>query len=84
MSSLKETEHEVVNEKASDLGDDVLDQKLSKDDPAIDTEIRYYMSGPKLVVLTAGLCLALFLLGLDTAIVSTVSSLEEFHKLNRD
>jgi len=33
----------------------------------------YYMSGPKLGLLIAGLCLALFLLGLDTSIVSTVS-----------
>jgi hypothetical protein len=37
-------------------------------------EKQYYMSGPKLGILIAGLCLALFLLGLDTAIVSTVSN----------
>jgi hypothetical protein len=36
-------------------------------------ETQYYMSGPKLFVLIASLCLALFLLGLDTAIISTVS-----------
>jgi hypothetical protein len=38
-------------------------------------ETQYYMSGSKLAILISGLCLALFLLGLDTAIVSTVRTL---------
>ena len=33
---------------------------------------QYFMSGSKLAILMTGLCLALFLIGLDTAIVSTV------------
>ena len=33
---------------------------------------QYYMSGPKLGVLMTGLCIALYLLGLDTSIVATV------------
>jgi hypothetical protein len=52
------------------------DSTLDKNDGgAVDVaDQKYYMSGSKLGVLIAGLCLALFLLGLDTAIVSTVSS----------
>ncbi|KAH8893587.1 MFS general substrate transporter [Thozetella sp. PMI_491] len=43
------------------------------------------MSGPKLVLLIAGLCLALFLLGLDTAIVSTaVPKITETFNSTRD
>ena len=59
------------------------DEKLYPADPTFDkndggtvgeAEGKHYMSGAKLNVLIAGLCLALFLLGLDTAIVSTVSN----------
>ena len=32
----------------------------------------YYLTGSKLAILMTGMCLALFLIGLDTAIVSTV------------
>ena len=38
-------------------------------------ETQYYMSGSKLGILIGSLCLALFLLGLDTAIISTVGRL---------
>jgi hypothetical protein len=40
----------------------------------------YFVTGSKLAVLITGLCLALFLIGLDTAIVSTVCNLERQEK----
>jgi hypothetical protein len=71
MSSSNRTELELADEKTSDPRDSTFE----KDDggPVNSIEDHYYMSGPKLGILIAGLCLALFLLGLDTAILSTVS-----------
>ena len=66
------------NEEGAGLPDDKLSNPLETSDTKITDsfagydEKQYYMSGPKLGLLIAGLCLALFLLGLDTAIVSTV------------
>ncbi len=73
MSSPNGTELKLADEKASSLRDPTFDDNLNDGGPVNDNEERYYMSGPKLGVLIASLCLALFLLGLDTAIVSTVS-----------
>ncbi|KAL7908505.1 major facilitator superfamily domain-containing protein [Trichoderma velutinum] len=39
--------------------------------PSSSDEEQYFMTGPKLAFVIGGLCIALFLLGLDTAIVST-------------
>jgi hypothetical protein len=71
MSTSNSTELELPDEKAYHA-----DSAFSKNDGGtVDVAVEnYYMSGPKLGVLIAGLCLALFLLGLDTAIVSTVSN----------
>ena len=72
MSSHNGTEFELPDEKTPNPGDSTFDKN---DDLPVDyNEGQYYMSGPKLGLLIAGLCLALFLLGLDTAIVSTVSN----------
>jgi hypothetical protein len=54
--------------------EDGLRHELSATNDMYD-ETKYYMSGSKLAILISGLCLALFLLGLDTAIVSTVGNL---------
>lgn len=71
MSAHNGTELESPNEKKPNPGDSTLNQN---DDGLVGSNGEtYYMSGPKLGLLIAGLCLALFLLGLDTAIVSTVS-----------
>lgn len=73
MASISETDHESLDEKK--LGSN--NSPLNRDDGgALDSRNhgQYYMSGPKLGILISGLCLALFLLGLDTAIVSTVSN----------
>jgi hypothetical protein len=50
------------------------DTPSSGDDgqPSSQSEDQYFMKGSKLAFVIAGLCVALFLLGLDTAIVSTV------------
>jgi hypothetical protein len=69
---LSNIEGELPDEKASDLGDSALN--LEDDSPVDYNEEQYYMSGPKLGILIGGLCLALFLLGLDTSIVSTVTN----------
>jgi hypothetical protein len=73
MASSSGTEAEFPDEKAPNAGD----SSLGKHDGDSDgyNEEQYYMSGLKLGFLMTGLCLALFLLGLDTAIVSTVSIL---------
>jgi hypothetical protein len=72
MSSSNITERELSSEKAPDPGDSAFDKNDGS--PVSYNEEQYYMSGPKLGLLISGLCLALFLLGLDTAIVSTVSN----------
>jgi hypothetical protein len=70
MSSSDVTEREISDEKVSHPGDHAFDKY--DDSPITYNEEQYYMSGSKLGLLIAGMCLALFLLGLDTAIVSTV------------
>ncbi|KAH8803437.1 major facilitator superfamily domain-containing protein [Xylogone sp. PMI_703] len=65
MSSTSGTDFDTPDEKKLDTSDSTP----NKDGDG--NHGQYYMSGPKLNVLIAGLCLALFLLGLDTAIVST-------------
>jgi hypothetical protein len=72
MSSSNGTELELPDEKAPNPGGFTFDK--NDDGPVSYNEEQYYMSGPKLSLLIASLCLALFLLGLDTAIVSTVSN----------
>ncbi|CAI7657988.1 unnamed protein product [Penicillium pancosmium] len=69
MSRSKETDDESFDEKG--LGPS--QQGPNGDGGVVDSKIhgQYYMSGPKLAMLIGGLCLSLFLLGLDTAIVST-------------
>lgn len=73
MTSTNETDDKSFNEK--ELGTDVPTPN-EDDGGAVDSgnHGQYYMSGPELGILIGGLCLALFLLGLDTAIVSTVSN----------
>ena len=70
MSSLSGTELELPDEKGPLPEDPVAD--ANDRDAAGSNDEQYHMSGPKLGLLIGGLCLALFLLGLDTAIVSTV------------
>jgi hypothetical protein len=71
MPSSNGTELQLPEEKAYSA-----DSTFDKNDGGIvgADDRKHYMSGSKLGVLIAGLCLALFLLGLDTAIVSTVSN----------
>jgi hypothetical protein len=64
-------EAEVPEDKVPSRGGSTLNE--NDGDPPSYNEEQYYMSGPKLFILIAGLCVSLFLLGLDTAIVSTVS-----------
>jgi hypothetical protein len=71
MASTNDAELKTLEEKAPGPGDAVLDASGASS-TSYDEE-KYHMSGSKLGVLITGLCLALFLLGLDTAIVSTVS-----------
>ena len=71
MSSVEKKETGLPGHKPSDTA--VVAEKNAVDGFTGYNEEQYYMSGPRLGLLIAGLCLALFLLGLDTAIVSTVS-----------
>lgn len=75
MSSSNETQFELPDEKTTNLGDSTFDKN---DGGSVGyNEEQYYLTGTKLVLLTGGLCLALFLFGLDTAIVSTVSNFSQ-------
>jgi hypothetical protein len=65
-------EGELLDGKAPGPGDSTSEKNDGS--PVSYNEEQYYMSGPKLGLLIGSLCLALFLLGLDTAIVSTVSN----------
>lgn len=71
MASESATDVDLPNEKAAAL--DVSSEENDGQPPSPDGE-QYFMSGPKLGLIIGGLCVALFLLGLDTAIVSTVSN----------
>ena len=74
MASTHEAESEKTSEdKASASGDAELDASGAPSGPN-DGE-QYFMSGSKLFILIASLCLVLFLIGLDTAIISTVNIL---------
>ncbi|KAF2103560.1 MFS general substrate transporter [Rhizodiscina lignyota] len=67
MATTNEEELKIPDEKKS--GEPASDEDGGR--PASYNQEQYYMSGPKLGIIIASLCLALFLLGLDTAIVAT-------------
>ena len=70
MAATNDKEFKILGEEK--FGESTLDNGGGH--PTSYNEEQYHMSGPKLGIIIAGLCLALFLLGLDTAIVATVSN----------
>ena len=79
MASTHEAEPQRTSEdKAFAPGDAELDASGAPSAPR-DGE-QYFMSGSKLFILIACLCLAIFLIGLDTSIVSTASTLGRPHQ----
>jgi hypothetical protein len=71
MTSTSALDAELPSEKTAAL--DSSSEDNDGQPPSSDGE-QYFMSGSKLALIIGGLCIALFLLGLDTAIVSTVSN----------
>jgi hypothetical protein len=73
------TESTVVAEKKMSIEEAPLSSETAKSeqDGTEHDEEKYHVHGSKLGFLMAGLCIALFLLGLDTAIVATVSQSKE-------
>jgi hypothetical protein len=69
MTSISDTD--VKNELNTGNSDDVASDPPEALNAPYDAE-QYYMTGISLAILIGGLCLTLFLIGLDTAIISTV------------